>query len=92
MLVSCAGAWPVFTATAQAEKVRTWLLAEVDAGRQPPTSAAVAQFMKRYLEVVHVEPSTRQRHEWPCSPAHRSGSRRLPVWGKSSCSGDVRSA
>jgi Phage integrase, N-terminal SAM-like domain len=50
-------------AAAQAEKVRTRLLAEVDAGRQPRTSATVAQLMERYLEVIHVEPSTRQSYE-----------------------------
>lgn len=50
-------------AAAQAEKVRTRLLAEVDAGRQPRTSVTVAQLMDRYLEIVHVEPSTRDGYE-----------------------------
>lgn len=50
-------------AAAQAEKVRTRLLAEVDAGRQPRTSVTVTQLMERYLEVVHVEPSTRDGYE-----------------------------
>jgi integrase len=50
-------------AAAQAEKVRTKLLAELDAGRQPRTSATVAQLMERYLEIVRVEPSTRQGYE-----------------------------
>ena len=50
-------------AAAQAEKVRTRLLAEVDAGRQPRTSVTVAQLMERYLEIVHVEPSTRSGYE-----------------------------
>ncbi|MFC5138237.1 tyrosine-type recombinase/integrase [Actinomycetospora rhizophila] len=50
-------------AAAQAEKVRTRLAAEVDAGRQPRTSATVAQLMERYLEIARVEPSTRQGYE-----------------------------
>lgn len=50
-------------AAAQAEKVRTKLLAELDAGRQPRTSASVAQLMERYLEIARVEPSTRQGYE-----------------------------
>lgn len=50
-------------AATQAEKVRTRLLAELDAGRQSRTSATVSQLMERYLEVVHVEPSTRQSYE-----------------------------
>lgn len=50
-------------AAAQAEKVRTRLLSEVDAGKQARTAATIAQLMERYLEVVHVEPSTRQSYE-----------------------------
>jgi integrase len=50
-------------AAAQAEKVRTRLLAELDSGRQPRTSATVAQLMERYLEIARVEPSTRQGYE-----------------------------
>lgn len=50
-------------ARAQAEKVRTRLLADVDAGRQPKTSATVAQLMWRYLEMLHVEESTRSGNE-----------------------------
>ena len=50
-------------AAAQAEKVRTKLLAELDAGRQPRTSATVGQLIERYLEIVRVEPSTRQSYE-----------------------------
>jgi integrase len=50
-------------AAARAEKVRTKLLAEVDAGKQSRTSATVAQLMERYLEVLHVEPSTRESYD-----------------------------
>ncbi|MHC1561206.1 tyrosine-type recombinase/integrase [Actinomycetospora sp. C-140] len=50
-------------AAAHAEKVRTRLAAEVDAGRQPRTSATVGQLMEAYLEVARVEPSTRQGYE-----------------------------
>lgn len=50
-------------AAAQAEKIRTRLLAEVDSGRQPRTATTVAQLMERYLEIARVEPSTRQGYE-----------------------------
>ena len=50
-------------AAAEAEKVRTRLLGEVDAGRQPMTSAMAGQLMARYLEVLHVEVSTRANYE-----------------------------
>lgn len=50
-------------AAAQAEKVRTRLLAKVDAGRQPKTTATVGQLMERYLQIARVEPSTRQGYE-----------------------------
>jgi len=50
-------------AAAQAEKVRTRLAAQVDAGRQPRTAATVAQLMERYLETARVEHSTRQGYE-----------------------------
>jgi hypothetical protein len=46
-------------AARQAEKVRTRLLAELDDRRSPRTKATVAQLMERYLEVLHVEDTTR---------------------------------
>src|SRR3954470_23388310 len=46
-------------AAATAEKVRIRLLGDVDAGREPRTSASVAQLMERYLEVIDVEVATR---------------------------------
>jgi integrase len=50
-------------AAAQAEKVRTRLLADVDGDRQPRTVATVAQLMERYLEVIDVEAATRAGYE-----------------------------
>lgn len=50
-------------ARAEAEKVRTRLLAEVDADKQPRTSATVAQLMERYLEVIDVEAATRAGYD-----------------------------
>jgi integrase len=50
-------------AAAQAEKVRTRLLADVDGDRQPRTSATVAQLIERYLEVIDVEAATRAGYE-----------------------------
>ena len=47
----------------EAEKVRTRLLGDVDAGRQPRTSATVGQLMQRYLEVIDVEVATRAGYE-----------------------------
>ena len=49
-------------AAAEAERVRTRLLGEVDTGRQPKTSATVAQLMDSYLEVLDVEESTRVQY------------------------------
>jgi pimeloyl-ACP methyl ester carboxylesterase len=43
--------------------ISTKLLAELDAGRQPRTSATVDQLMERYVEIVRVETSTRQSYE-----------------------------
>ncbi len=51
------------TASAQAEKVRTRLLAEVDEQRQPRTSATVGQMLDRYMAVLHIEESTRAGYE-----------------------------
>jgi integrase len=50
-------------AARQAEKVRTRLLAELDDRRSPRTKATVAQLMERYLEVLHVEDTTRHGYE-----------------------------
>ena len=50
-------------AAAQAEKVRTRLLADVDGDRQPRTVAALAQLIERYLEVIDVEAATRAGYE-----------------------------
>jgi integrase len=43
-------------AAALADKVRTRLLREVDAGKQARTAATVAQLVERYLEIVHLSP------------------------------------
>lgn len=50
-------------AAATADKVRIRLLGDVDAGRQPRTSATVAQLMERYLDVIDVEVATRAGYE-----------------------------
>lgn len=50
-------------AAAQAEKIRTRLLAQVDDKRNPRTSATVNQLLDRYLEVLDVEPTTRDGYE-----------------------------
>jgi integrase len=50
-------------AAAQAEKVRTRLLAQVDDKRNPRTSATVNQLLDRYLEVLDVERTTRDGYE-----------------------------
>jgi integrase len=50
-------------AAAEAEKVRTRLLHEVDEGRNPKTPATANQMLDRYLETLDVEPTTRARHE-----------------------------
>ena len=48
---------------AEAEKVRTRLLHEVDEGRNPKTPATANQLLDRYLETLDVEPATRTRYE-----------------------------
>ncbi|WP_203927987.1 tyrosine-type recombinase/integrase [Virgisporangium ochraceum] len=48
------------TAEREAEKARTRLLAQVDERRNPRTRATLAQLLDRWLDVVDVQPSTRQ--------------------------------
>ncbi len=50
-------------AAATAEKVRTRLLGQVDERRAPRTNATVNQLLDRYLEMLDVEPTTRDRYE-----------------------------
>jgi hypothetical protein len=50
-------------AAAQAEKVRTRLLSDVDERRNSRTSAAVGQLLDRYLEVLTIEDTTRAGYE-----------------------------
>jgi hypothetical protein len=47
-------------AAAQAEKVRTRLLNQVDEQRNPRTKATVNQLLDRWLAVLNVQPSTRR--------------------------------
>jgi integrase len=49
-------------AEAEAERVRTRLLNQVDEQRNPRTRATVNQLMDRYLEILNVEPSTRRAY------------------------------
>jgi integrase len=46
-----------------AEKVRTRLLKQVDDRQAPRTNASVNQLLDRYLEMLDVEPTTRERYE-----------------------------
>ena len=50
-------------ATAEAEKLRTRLVNQVDEQRSPRTKATVNTLMDRYLELVDVEETTKQRYE-----------------------------
>jgi integrase len=50
-------------AAAEAEKVRTRLLHEVDERRNPKTRVTVNQLLDRYMETLDVEPTTRTRYE-----------------------------
>jgi integrase len=50
-------------AGAQAEKVRTRLLSQVDEQRNPRTRATVSQLLDRWLEVLDVDPSTKCGYE-----------------------------
>src|SRR4051794_26673927 len=57
-------------AAAEAEKVRTRLLNQVDERRNPRTKATLNQLLDRYLEVVELEPTTRRsRNDTRCTPA-----------------------
>ncbi|MEQ7125027.1 hypothetical protein ABN034_10935 [Actinopolymorpha sp. B11F2] len=48
---------------AHAQRARTRLLNQVDERRNPRTTATISQLIDRWLEVVDVEPSTRQGYE-----------------------------
>ena len=48
---------------AQAEKVRTRLLSEVDDRRDARTNATVDQLLDRYLDVLKIEDTTRAGYE-----------------------------
>lgn len=48
---------------AEAERVRTRLLAQVDERRNPRTKATVNQMLDRYLEVAELERTTRKGYE-----------------------------
>jgi hypothetical protein len=50
-------------AGATAEKVRTRLLKQVDDRQAPRTNATVNQLLDRYVEMLDVEPTTRERYE-----------------------------
>lgn len=50
-------------AAAEAEKVRTRLVNQVDEQRNPRTKATVNQLMDRYLELLDVEETTLERYE-----------------------------
>lgn len=50
-------------AEAEAEKVRIRLVNEVNERRNPRTSATVNQLMDRYLELLDVDTTTKQRYE-----------------------------
>jgi integrase len=49
-------------AAAEAEKVRTRLLSQLDERRNPRTKATVNQLLDRYLEVVDLDESTRRTY------------------------------
>jgi integrase len=50
-------------AAAEAEKVRTKLLSQVDEQRNPKTRATLNQLLDAFLEVVDVEPTTKKRYD-----------------------------
>lgn len=50
-------------ARAEAEKIRTRFINQVDEQRNPRTKATVNQLMDRYLELLDVEETTWQRYE-----------------------------
>ena len=47
----------------QAEKVRTRLLHQVDKKRNPRTRATVGQLLDRWLQVLDVDPLTREGYD-----------------------------
>lgn len=47
----------------EAEKLRTQLLAQVDAGKQPATRQTVAEIIEAWLEVAELEATTRHSYE-----------------------------
>jgi integrase len=47
----------------EAEKLRTWLLRQVDERRSTRTRASVNPLLDRYLKVVELESSTRMTYE-----------------------------
>ena len=66
-------------AAAEAERVRTRLLHEVDEQRNPKTRATVDQLLDRYLETLDVEPTTRTRYEGIIRIYLRPALGRLPL-------------
>jgi integrase len=50
-------------AAREAEQTRTRLLAQVDEKRNPRTKATVGQLIDRYMEVLDVEPTTRNTYD-----------------------------
>ncbi|MBN9112819.1 MAG: hypothetical protein J0I34_29030 [Pseudonocardia sp.] len=50
-------------AEAEAERVRVKLVNQVDERRSPRTKATVNQLMDRYLELLDVEETTKERYE-----------------------------
>ena len=66
-------------AAAEAERVRTRLLHEVDERRNPKTRATVDQLLDHYLETLDVEPPTRTRHEGGIRIYLRPALGRLPL-------------
>ena len=66
-------------AGAEAERVRTRLLHEVDQQRNPKTRATVDQLLDRYLETLDVEPTTRTRYEGIIRIYLRPALGRLPL-------------
>src|SRR3954454_15249376 len=66
-------------AGAEAERVRTRLLHEVDQQRNPKTRATVIQLLDRYLETLDVEPTTRTLYEGIIRIYLRPALGRLPL-------------
>jgi hypothetical protein len=66
-------------AWAEAERVRTRLLHEVDEQRNPKTHATVDQLLDHYLKTLDVEPTTRTRYEGIIRIHLRPALGRLPL-------------